>query len=239
MSLTTTRRATTSVLRLATRLLTISAVIGLILVASMAALAIAIRTGTALPYTEAFVSHPCIAIGVTLVTAALVIPSFAPLVTDLRRIPRQRRLYHQMHPLWLALIRAAPHVCLHPPRHPEHDPTWWLTGSYRRMYRKVIEIYDGLRHLNRYLDPDIHTTAYRNAIASGADSRQAAAIAEATAIAAALHRLNTGAPRRDHPASPPAGPDGSDVEADAAWLAHVSVVFAIYDGRNEQISNPT
>jgi hypothetical protein len=238
MSLTTDRHTTNSAQRVATRLLTVSAVIALILATGMTALAIATRAHTELGYNEAAVSHPGIAVGATLLTAGLLIPSLLPLVADIRRMPRRRRLYRQMHPLWLALIRAVPHVSLNPPRHPERDHTWWLTGSYRRMYRRVIEIYDGLHRLGDHFDPDIRTTAYRNALAAGADNQHAAALAEAVAIAAALHELNTGAPPRDHRQTPPTNTDdGNDVEADAAWLARVSAAFTTYDSHLHQVHN--
>ena len=70
------------------------------------------------------------------------------------------RSYRRLEGLWLAVRRAAPDVVLEKPALLFMD-AWNPWRSDIRLYRRVIEILDGLQLLRRYLDPDVAIAAER------------------------------------------------------------------------------
>ena len=139
----------------------------------------------------------------------------------------RRRLYRDLHPLWLALVTAVPDICLRVPRRPERRRTMLPVISYRRLYRRVIEIHDGCRQLAEYAEPAVSPTIRQQAAAAGLTPAEAAATAKAAAIAVAIRNWRAGTPpaRPGHPISASAVDVDVDVETDAAWLATVSTAF--------------
>ncbi len=153
-----------------------------------------------------------------------------------RDVLLRRRLYRDMHPLWLALVREFPEICLNPPNHPERSRTFRPTGAYRRLYRRVIEIHDGVRLLTDYMNPAASQAAHDRAMAAGATSHEARTTAYAAAIALALHDRRAGMARGDPPAPMRKRHSETvevniDVEPDAKWLASVSLAYRDFPDR--------
>ncbi|MEU3050050.1 MAB_1171c family putative transporter [Streptomyces sp. NPDC006984] len=55
-----------------------------------------------------------------------------------------------------------------------------------RVTQRESDIHDGMLHLDPYFDRNLRTAAYQEALASGADARQAQAVGDAAMVAAAL-----------------------------------------------------
>jgi hypothetical protein len=111
---------------------------------------------------------------------------------------RRCRQYRRLGPLWLALYRAEPAIALEPPR-----ATVFPTRL--QLYRRVIEIRDGLLVIRPYRD------------GSGAGERQ-----EAAEILAALRAREEGRPPRS---SEPAVQGGQDLGSDTEYLCRVADAF--------------
>ncbi|MEV6599193.1 MAB_1171c family putative transporter [Actinoplanes sp. NPDC051346] len=126
----------------------------------------------------------------------LTMPSWGP-----RTGIDQLAAYRALEPLWSALHRAFPEIALHSPADGEST----LGGVDYRLYRRMVEIWDGQLALR----------PYRTGEPSSAQE-------EAEAILDALRRRREG-----HPATAPAGshgpaPHGHELE----WLVAVSRSFA-------------
>ncbi|WP_370948389.1 MAB_1171c family putative transporter [Amycolatopsis sp. cg5] len=121
-----------------------------------------------------------------------------------RRISAIRR-YRAMAPLWSALFAAQPGIALTGlPRDPEFA-----------LYRRIIEIRDGVLVLRRHIPPQV---------AEWVRAPQSPATLEAASLAAALIAKEAG---HSWPAAPhaPAAVDAS-IESETAWLTEVARAFA-------------
>ena len=133
-----------------------------------------------------------------------------PAAVRLRAVLSAYRSLVILRPLWSAMRRAFPEVVLVAPGRAALEMTG-EAGVRLRLYRRVIEIRDGMLALREHLPacppPD------------GTDP----AAAEARAIAVALRRHATGEP----PAGPPGRwtPVGPDMADEVAWLSAVSRAF--------------
>ena len=142
-------------------------------------------------------------------------------VSELLHWPRRRRLYRDLHPLWLELYTAFPDICLNPPSDPTRAASLPIRDSRGALYRLVIEIHDGLRRLRAYADADVLRAA-EDRSDSGAAASVAAYVSGALEARSAGHR-----PDRGEVAAPP--PDlllrssGRDVDVEAQWLADVAL----------------
>ncbi|WP_316528048.1 MAB_1171c family putative transporter [Kitasatospora brasiliensis] len=112
------------------------------------------------------------------------------------------RSYRALRPLWSALHTAFPQIALTAGRMPPADAEFAL-------YRRVIEIRDGLLILRRY----------RVAAETPPESADAART-EAAHIADALTRAQ--APDNNPPSAEPHVPHTGDIEAETRWLAQVA-----------------
>jgi hypothetical protein len=87
--------------------------------------------------------------------------------------------YRRLGTLWRELRSAAP----------DHSPSVrisWLSPVELRVTQRESDIHDGMLQLDPYFDRALRTNAYDQAVAEGADPRQADAIADAAMVAAAL-----------------------------------------------------
>ncbi|MFI2369347.1 MAB_1171c family putative transporter [Streptomyces sp. NPDC018833] len=87
--------------------------------------------------------------------------------------------YRQLGPLWRELRSAAP----------AGTPTVRisvLAPVELRVTHRESDIHDGLLQLDPYFDRGLRTSAYEEAVAAGADPREAQAVADAAMVAAAL-----------------------------------------------------
>lgn len=131
------------------------------------------------------------------------------------------RMYRRLGPLWRALYRADPRIALDPPMMPD---VLVLRHLRLRLYRRVIEIRDGMLALQPYRTPDITATAYTHAAASGLTGRALEAAAEAEVVAAALRSRATNTPPTTHPTLVTGGADLVD---DTMFLSHVSDAYRV------------
>ncbi|WP_372410177.1 MAB_1171c family putative transporter [Streptomyces luteireticuli] len=164
--------------------------------------------------------------GIFFLVAGLTMPSWGPRVSDVRRMARNFVTYQRLHPLWHALFTATPGIALNP--RPANRLARLLPGDIDfRLYRRVIEIQDGLLALRPYMDPDIVTAARRSGHEAGLSGDALRARAQAVSLAAALRA------KRDHrqrsaeePA--PLGPDtaeGGGYADEVAWLLRVARAY--------------
>ncbi|MFD4669005.1 MAB_1171c family putative transporter [Lentzea sp. NPDC058450] len=117
---------------------------------------------------------------------------------------RRHRQYVRLAPLWRALADADPRIALNP------RVGWW--NMRMRLYRRVIEIRDGLLDLQPCRDADVAAAA--RALAASPAEVEAAVVA--TAIAA------RGVP----PARVEPGAGAPDLDGDTAFLCEVSDAFS-------------
>ncbi|GAA4419381.1 hypothetical protein GCM10023148_18560 [Actinokineospora soli] len=126
---------------------------------------------------------------------------------------RRHRAHARLRPLWQALHEAEPGIALDP------SGELGLRGVRLRLYRRVIEIRDGLLALQPYRDADFATAA-REAATNPRGDRSAAV--EAAVIAAALRARASAAPAARSP-EPVTG--GLDLDSDTEYLCAVSDAF--------------
>lgn len=125
-----------------------------------------------------------------------------------------RRRYHQLvrlRPLWRLLADKDPSIALNP------QVGWW--NMRLRVYRRVIEIRDGLLALQPYRDAA--------AAAAARDKGSSAAEVEAAVIVAAIRaRAGDVEPARQEPVA-----GRPDLESDTAFLCEVADALSLLDDR--------
>jgi hypothetical protein len=129
------------------------------------------------------------------------------------------RHFQRLGPLWRALVRAEPAIVLDPPVVPD---VLLVSRLRLRLYRRVIEIRDGLLALQPYRKLDIAAAARERATRAGLRGQRLEAAVEAAIVAAALRSRAAGAP--------PAAPEvpvtgGGDLDSDTAFLSQVARVY--------------
>jgi hypothetical protein len=149
----------------------------------------------------------------------------ASLVADAGPARADLRAYRAMvvlRPLWTAMRDAFPEMILFAPRRAVLELADAGTDDVRlRLYRRVIEIRDGMLGLRGHLPG--------SAGFSDEPGEGDRAVVEARAIAVALRRRAAGAPREANPGTwAPVGPALSD---EVAWLSRVSVAYRRITGR--------
>jgi hypothetical protein len=136
----------------------------------------------------------------------------ASLVADSGRTRAALRAYRSLvvlRPLWTAIRDAFPEIILVVPGRAAFERGGADNGQLR-LYRRVIEIRDGMLALRPHLPASF---------APGGDP----AVAEARGIALALHRRAAGEPPEVNPGA--WAPVGPDVPDEVAWLSRVSAAF--------------
>ncbi|MBP2183404.1 MAB_1171c family putative transporter [Amycolatopsis magusensis] len=192
-----------AVLRTGLRLIVAGTALSLLYLLNKSILAVTPRLDSAFPFGRTVLPSkvlPTTAYLLVLLGAAL------PAVTGWLH---RHRLYRRLGPLWTALYRAEPSIALDPPRTPD---ALVVRGLRLRLYRRVIEIRDGLLALQPYRCPEV-----------AARTRHAGAAAtEAAVVAAALEARAGGAT----PLARPAGvAGGTDLAEDTEFLAQVSDAY--------------
>jgi hypothetical protein len=113
--------------------------------------------GTTIPYWDA-VTVPAVITSTILILAGFALPSLGPELIDVRRRLADTRAHRTLEPLWEDLVLGNPHIAL---RESDRHKI-----SYR-LYRRVVEIRDGITYLAEFITPD--------AAASGSDPARTAA----------------------------------------------------------------
>ncbi|GAA2711422.1 MULTISPECIES: MAB_1171c family putative transporter [Streptomyces] len=161
--------------------------------------------------------------GIFFLVAGLTMPSWGPRLSEGRRLARSFVAYQRLHPLWHALSTAVPGIALDPQ---SGNPLARLLprDTDFRLYRRVIEIQDGLRALRPYMSPDVVSAAQRSAHEAGLAGDALRARVQAVSLAAALRAKRD---NRKQPAGEPApvGPEaagGGGYADELAWLLKVA-----------------
>ncbi|GAB2966752.1 MAB_1171c family putative transporter [Saccharothrix stipae] len=207
------RHAQDRTLRVSLRLIAAGTVLGLLYLVDKSVLAVAPRAGFEFPFGRSVL--PAKVLPTTAYVLVLVGAALPAAVSWLRHY----RLHRGLGPLWRALYQADPRFALDPPSVPD---VVVLRHLRLRVYRRVIEIRDGLLALRPHRSPEVASSARARAVASGLTGRALEAAVEAEIVAEALVRS-----RQAETATSPAGPvaGGTDLADDTAFLAQVSAAF--------------
>ncbi|WP_035288449.1 MAB_1171c family putative transporter [Actinokineospora spheciospongiae] len=208
------------------RLVAAGAALGLLYLVNKSALATAPRLGFEFPFGRTALP------GKVLPTTAYLLVLLAAALPACLGWLRRYRLHRRLGPLWRALHRADPGIALDPPAVPDA----LVLGNLRpRLYRRVIEIRDGLLALRPHRCRETAAAAHAAAVAAGLTGRELAAAVEAAAVVAALRSRAGGAPPTAHAA---AVPGGTDLLDDADFLGAVSRRLAISPATNPARPGP-
>nr|WP_042183124.1 MAB_1171c family putative transporter [Kibdelosporangium sp. MJ126-NF4]CEL15372.1 RacC protein [Kibdelosporangium sp. MJ126-NF4]CTQ95589.1 RacC protein [Kibdelosporangium sp. MJ126-NF4] len=154
-------------------------------------------------------------------TSGLLIVSgvLLPTWTVVRELIGVHRSMRALAPLWHTMRTTCPQVILYvSERLPSADGV--LATARLRLYRRLIEIRDGMLELRQYVSPGITGVALDYLAAQGIHGRQAAVLAEACWIEVALRRKNAG--MEPCYGAWPSMPGGADEHEETTWLAEVS-----------------
>nr|WP_253837210.1 MAB_1171c family putative transporter [Actinokineospora globicatena] len=153
------------------------------------------------------------------IAVGLTLPSWGP---RLAVWVRSYRTYRTLYPLWVAIYRAVPHIALEPPpRSAAHDLVQTTELSHR-LYRRVIEIRDGLLVLRSRLTSVALTQATRTGDEVRALGGDAEGVVAASQIRAAL-RAPVGTEDLSF-----YSPSIDSLHSEIAWLVRVSECFVGY-----------
>jgi uncharacterized protein DUF6545 len=153
-------------------------------------------------------------------TAGIGLPALGPRWDRMRSY---RRLEH----LWAAVHQAVPHIVLERPRLAVLD-AWNPWRSDFRLYRRVIEIRDGIFALRPYFDPAVGAAARRMAERDGQSPAEIEATVLAARLRAAARVLDDGFPAAASGDRSPADPlpGGHDLDTEIELLLPVARAFA-------------
>lgn len=142
-------------------------------------------------------------------------------VSSARSLLRLRRL-------WRLMVISAPGITLAP-----SPLTSVLAGPLslrERLYRRVMEIRDGLLALSPYASARLRRDVAASAVALGRPAVEAEAVGEAVWITAAVRAKQSGQEPQhgghDEPDQPPVRRGGADLRAEVAWLELVADAHA-------------
>jgi hypothetical protein len=222
MSMRYARQLPPSPLRLGIRLLTAGSLVGIAYVAQKGLYIAIMISGRTPPWSENVLSRYLPVLGIVLVAAGVAIAPITRIAQDTWHWPRRLRLHRRLHPLWQAIVDVDGDINLIPPRRlplPGHVDV--------ELYRRVIEIRDGLGDIGPYADAAIGAEAADRAEASGMPAAQIRAVVDAAVIAHAIDYLTTNPAGQRQ--STPAGHTHSldkattdDYETDARWFVQVA-----------------
>jgi hypothetical protein len=129
------------------------------------------------------------------------------------------RLHRQLGPLWNGLRQVEPGIALDPPSVPD---AFVVRNLRLRLYRRTIEIRDGLLALNPYRDPVVAAEARDRGVRDGLSGSELEAAVEAAVVIAALRARAEGLP----PSTPDTGVSGGcDLDSDITFLCHVARAY--------------
>lgn len=215
-----TKRPATS---LGLRMVAVAGDVGLVYVANEVLRIGTAQLGVAEPIPNpGVVSQLLIATFMALGLVGTTMPAWGPyagiprLATWLDRYRSLRRLY----PLWLALYRVHPQIALNPPRTRLMEV---LDGRdlHHRLYRRVVEIRDGILYLRPSMRPDDAVLARQLCALARLPEAEAAVVVDAALLAAALRRLRFGA-TPIHTTPPLERHGGADLPSEIATLERLA-----------------
>ncbi|MDS1270919.1 MAB_1171c family putative transporter [Lipingzhangella sp. LS1_29] len=160
-----------------------------------------------------------------------------PGLLSLRRIVETYRSLRRLSPLWRVIVGQFPEVALS-----GSEPSALHTGVLGqlrfRLYRRIIEIRDGILQLRYYLDPAVEKEVEEFLRGRAVPESERAAMAEACWIEAGLRAAR--ADVAPHHVGCWTGQGGVGVDEEAVWLSQVShahsrsTLPALFAARREQ-----
>jgi hypothetical protein len=121
----------------------------------------------------------CLGVGIPSMVAGLTMPSWGPRVQSLCTWWRSYVAYRRLYPLWAALYEQIPDIAL-------HAPSTSLTNLNYRLYRRVIEIMDGLLILRPFKDSNLAFHSEKRCVEAGMGGVELRAVVEAAQLRVAL-----------------------------------------------------
>jgi hypothetical protein len=100
--------------------------------------------GTTIPYWYAL-TVPATVTATLLIDLGFALPLLGPALIDIRRNLADMRAHRALEPLWEDLVLDNPHIAL---RESDRRKIGY------RLYRRVVEIRDGITHLSEFITPD-------------------------------------------------------------------------------------
>jgi hypothetical protein len=236
------RVASTPSLRLGLRVVAAGGLVGVLYVLDDGSYLSLRRLGYAYPLAApGTVEQVLVALALGLVTIGATMPSWgarAGIPSLSRRVSRYRAL-RQLYPFWIALRRSCPEIGLLP------APASWADAiDFRdvdfRLYRRVVEIRDGIFTLRRYAEPTITESVIRLCQERHLNAPDLEAVVEASQIVAAQwakERGKVGASKVDVSQS-----GGSDLDQEALLLERVAHAYqrsTIVKGLRDELQSRT
>jgi hypothetical protein len=131
--------------------------------------------------------------------------------------------YRQLYPLWRVLYRATPEIGLLPPKNVVADAVTVRDLEFR-LYRRIVEIRDGILALRPYTDARVIQRAQELSQKPRLPSNEVRAIVEAASLAVALEMRKQDSPSH---AIPPSFDlyGGADIRSEASMLVAVARAF--------------
>lgn len=145
-----------------------------------------------------------------------------------RKAIRDYRSLQRLYPLWRTLCAAVPHIALEPPRPRFVDALTFRVPGHR-LYRRIIEIRDGLLTLREWVTPTLLAQIHRDLAAAGLTGDDAEAATTYCWMEAARQAKRDQRPTVEEP------PDivrhgGADIDSELQWLLRVAAAR-----RNQQV----
>ncbi|MFF4606556.1 MAB_1171c family putative transporter [Streptomyces sp. NPDC001339] len=173
--------------------------------------------------------------GIFFLVAGLTMPSWGPHLSAGRRLVRNFVTYQRLHPLWSALYAAVPDIALNP-RHAGGLARFLPGDISYRLYRRVIEIQDGLLALRPYMDPAVAAGARRSAEEAGLAGDRLHAMVLARSLTSALRAKHDNRPvvQASGALGPEAAQAGGYPEL-VAWLLYVARAYTAVRSTEEKV----
>jgi hypothetical protein len=170
--------------------------------------------GVNLPKTVATISNNMLLTAHLLTAIGVLLPA----VPAARGLIRARLSLYALAPLWQTMRETFPDMILD------------VDTTRLRLYRRLIEIRDGMLELRGYVSATLHSDALAYLTEKGVQGSAASVLAEACWIEVALRRVRAGEKPGEKPgAGPAAGSSihgGENEEEEARWLSKVSRAHA-------------
>jgi hypothetical protein len=176
-------------------------------------------------HVAATTGHILLAVGALTMSVGLLIPALGPRLRAVERAARAYVALRRLRPLWETLWQANPDILLDPP------PARWrdllVFGQLEsRLYRRVIEIEDGLLALRPYVTDDVAHEALAAATEAGLVGRDRDATVDACCLAVAVAAKRSGRAPAATAASPTRGTQGAaDLASEVQLLRQLSRVL--------------
>ncbi|MQS34794.1 MAB_1171c family putative transporter [Streptomyces katsurahamanus] len=135
----------------------------------------------------------CGDIGAFLTLTGYFLPTLVLRSRALRAWAADHVVYWRLHTLWKALYRAEPSIALLRPRLPVADLIRFRSVGFH-VYRRTVEIRDGMIELRPFLDPAVRVAAEARCLAAGLRDPDLAAAVTADQIRCALTRHSRRSP---------------------------------------------